>query len=67
MVQYRNWEFLGGGLLPPSEYQDFILCHHLYHCTPEELNRQDARTVALHLEFWAHEQKRKAKRKPPKG
>lgn len=38
------------GSLPP-EYVDFLLISELYHCTPEELDRQDAATIQLHLEF----------------
>lgn len=38
------------GSLPP-EYIDFLLISELYHCTPEELDRQDAAKVQMHLEF----------------
>lgn len=36
----------------PSEYIDFIMMTKLYHCTPSEFYAQDAKTIALHRDFY---------------
>lgn len=52
----------------PSEYAEYVLCAKVYHCTPSELDRQDAAKVRLHLGFWNAEQKhRQAERKAAAG
>lgn len=33
--------------------EDYILCKEIYHCTPEELDRQDARRTELHLYIYS--------------
>lgn len=33
----------------PVEYVELILCREVYHCPPDELARQNARTVLRHL------------------
>lgn len=53
MRQFRDWQFTKGAIDPPQEYIDFVLCHHVYHCTPYELDDQPAFLTGLHLEFWA--------------
>ena len=37
----------------PIEFSDYRLIRDLYHCTPEELDRQDDTTVELHGNFMA--------------
>lgn len=49
--------FTGGGEGAPEEYIDLILCRDIYHCTPEELDRQDYGTVLLHYEMHMAEKK----------
>jgi hypothetical protein len=47
------------------EYIDFLMISELYHCTPEELDRQDSSTINQHLNFMrirAEEQNKDAKR-----
>lgn len=33
----------------PTEYVDLVLCRDVYHCTPSELDAQDAERIATHL------------------
>lgn len=40
---------------PPPGYLDLVLCRDVYHCTPEELDRQDDRRIQEHLELMAAE------------
>jgi hypothetical protein len=56
MSQFENWHFTKGAVEPPQAYVDYALCAHVYHCTPADLDQQDALTVDLHLEFWNREQ-----------
>lgn len=35
----------------PSEYIDYLLIKKLYHCTPSELEKEDSKTIELHLGF----------------
>jgi hypothetical protein len=74
----KIWLFTGGGDGPPPEYNDLVLCRDIYHCTPNELDEQDAQTVQLHILMHNAEQeelsrkqggtKRKSKGKgKPKG
>ena len=56
MRQFEDWRFTKGAVDPPQEYLDFILCAHVYHCTPSELDELPALTVNMHLEFWNKEQ-----------
>ncbi len=47
------------------EYIDFLMISELYHCTPEELDRQDSSIINQHLNFMrirAEEQNKEAKR-----
>ncbi len=46
-----------GGVSAPPEYTDLRLCRDVYHCTPSELDAQDARTIALHIAFMNVEEK----------
>jgi hypothetical protein len=39
---------LGEISLSDEDLKDYILCKEIYHCTPEELERQDAKTVEIH-------------------
>jgi hypothetical protein len=34
---------------PPPEYVDLILCRDVYHCTPAELDEQEAARVQAHM------------------
>ena len=43
------------GQEPPAEYVDLCMCRDVYHCTPAELARQDAVTIACHLAMIAAE------------
>lgn len=63
MRQFRDWRHTKGAVEPPQEYVDYILCHHVYHCTPEELDRQPAMSTRLHLEFWQEERAAQGKTK----
>ena len=56
MRQFEDWRFTKGACDPPQEYLDFLLCAHVYHCTPSELDEQPALTANLHLEFYNKEQ-----------
>ena len=38
-----------GSREPPPQYLELILCRDVYHCTPSELDEQDAERVADHL------------------
>lgn len=40
----------------PQEYIDYRFCKDIWHCTPEEMLRQDQDTYDLHLQFWNMEQ-----------
>lgn len=44
----------------PQEYVDYVLIKNLYHCTPEELDRQDDHITSLHIEFMTLEAKEEA-------
>lgn len=49
---------------------EYVLCHHIYQCTPSELDEQDAHTVAIHLsmfdaEAWFRARKSKKNGTPP--
>jgi len=46
---------MGGAV--PDGYIDFVMCTELYHCTPEELSRQDADVVSRH--FFMYQEKLK--------
>lgn len=35
----------------PQEYIDFLLMKDVYHCTPSELDEQDASKITLHINF----------------
>ncbi len=35
----------------PDEYPDFILIRDVYHCTPAELDMQDAGVIEMHKRF----------------
>lgn len=35
----------------PREYIEFILCRDVYHCTPSELDQEDAVKVEQHIRF----------------
>lgn len=37
------------GIEVPWEYIELQLCRDVYHCTPEELDRQDWERVRVHL------------------
>lgn len=41
----------------PWEYAELILMRDVYHCTPEELDRQDPERARLHLELISVENK----------
>lgn len=62
MRQFRDWQHTKGAVEPPAEYIDYVLCHEVYHCTPDQLDRIPAATVQLHLAFWTDEQTRKQKK-----
>ena len=47
--------FIGGKHDPPPEYIDYLLCRHVYHCLPSELDAEDAEAIALHLDFMEQE------------
>jgi len=34
---------------PPPELQELWLCRDIYHCTPGELDEQDAETILAHI------------------
>lgn len=34
----------------PAEYVDLVLCRDVYHCTPSQLDEEDAARVLEHLE-----------------
>ena len=40
---------------PPSEFRDMVICRDLYHCTPSELDAQDADRVELDWFLWQEE------------
>jgi len=47
------------------EYIDFLMISELYHCTPEELDRQDSSIISQHLAFMrirGEEQRKEMKR-----
>lgn len=49
----------------PEEYIDFLMISELYHCTPEELDRQDSSVISTHLHFMrirSQESNRQSKR-----
>ena len=52
MRQLEDWFFTRGAGDPPEEYLDYKLCREVYHCPPDALEAQDARTVDLHLQFY---------------
>lgn len=43
----------------PDGWAEYILCKEVWHCTPLELNEQDAAKVDLHIAFWNAEQRLK--------
>ncbi len=49
---------------PPEDLIDFHLCRDVYHCTPSELDMQDAERVERHLIIWRQEQRAKQQPKP---
>jgi len=62
MRQFEDWRFTKGACDPPEEYIDYVLCHHVYRCTPTELDEQPAHLVNYHLEFWNRENQDAKKR-----
>lgn len=40
---------------PPPEFTQYLLCRHIYHCLPSELDAEPWDNIALHLEFMAQE------------
>jgi hypothetical protein len=51
---------LYAGDTPPAIITDFILCSEIYHCTPKELDEQDAERILDHIMvFNAREEVRK--------
>ncbi len=42
---------------PPSDFRDLVFCRDLYHCTPSELDAQDADRVETHWFLWQEELK----------
>lgn len=40
---------------PPPEFRDLMICRDLYHCTPSELDAQDAERVDLDWFLWQEE------------
>lgn len=44
----------------PQEYVDYVLIKNLYHCTPEELDKQDDFITSLHVDFMGLEAKEEA-------
>lgn len=68
MSQFRNWQFTKGAVEAPQEYLDYVLCAHIYHCTPDELDAQPAVTTSIHLDFYGEEMEKKSgKRRVFKG
>lgn len=63
MRQFKNWQFTKGAVDAPQEYIDYVLCAHVYHCTPSDLDAQSALTTSLHLEFWNDEMKQRSGKK----
>jgi len=45
----QTWHWVGES--PPPEYLEFLLIQRVYHCTPSELDKQDAAIVDLHTGF----------------
>lgn len=46
----------------PPEIDDYLLCAELYHCLPDELDRQDARRVSIHAFIHSEIRKIQAKK-----
>lgn len=46
----------------PEEIDDYLLCTELYHCLPDELDRQDARRVSIHVFIHAEIKKIRARK-----
>jgi hypothetical protein len=66
MRQFEDWRFTKGACDPPQEYLDYLLCAHVYHCTPLELDEQPAQAVNLHLAFFDKENAKKSGKPKPK-
>lgn len=53
------------GGTPPAIITDFILCSEIYHCTPKELDEQDAERILDHIMVHnAREEVRKMEMEP---
>lgn len=52
---------------PPPEYVDLLLCRDVYHCTPAELDAQDAGRILAHLVCLEMEGKARAQREKNAG
>jgi len=42
---------IGNSKEMPREWTDFILMRDIYHCTPEEMDKQDDTTIDMHAQF----------------
>ena len=63
MRQFEDWRFTKGAIDAPQEYIDYILCAHIYHCTPSDLDNQPAFLTGLHFRFWSKEQEKQSGKK----
>lgn len=63
MRQFHDWRHTKGAVNPPQAYIDYILCTHVYHCTPDQLDELPASATGLHLAFYNEEQAAKHPKK----
>ena len=48
---------------PPEDLIDYTLCRYVYHCTPSELDEQDAERIERHLIIFRQDER--SQRPPP--